>query len=116
MTENKQTVERYMEAYGRLDHAAILATLTDDVEWLIPGAFHTTGKEAFDQQIESADFQGKPAITTTRLTEENDVVIAEGAVRAQKATGEFVNVMFCDVFEMQGGRIKRLISYLMPVP
>ena len=48
MSTNTRTVERYMEAFRRTDHAAILACLTDDVEWLIPGAFHTRGKTAFD--------------------------------------------------------------------
>ena len=37
-SQNKETVQAYMEAYARWDHAAILATLTDDVVWFIPGA------------------------------------------------------------------------------
>lgn len=84
MTENKKTVDRYMEAFRRTDHAQILSCLTDDVEWLIPGAFHARGKEAFDKEIENDAFTGHPAITVDRLTEENDVVVAEGSVRAQR--------------------------------
>ncbi|HYK02860.1 MAG TPA: nuclear transport factor 2 family protein [Thermoanaerobaculia bacterium] len=116
MTENKRTVEKYMEAFGRSDHAEILSCLTDDVEWVLPGVFHHHGKAAFDKEIENAEFMGKPAITTTRLTEENGVVVAEGRVRTQKATGEHIHLVFCDVFEMQGGLIERLTSYLMQVP
>ncbi len=115
MTENKRTVERYMDGFRRGDHAAILSCLTDDVEWLIPGFFHATGKDAFDAQIENEGFVGRPIITTTRTTEENDVVVAEGTVRTQKASGEHVNLMFCDDFVMHGGRIRQLISYLMEV-
>jgi ketosteroid isomerase-like protein len=44
MSPNKQTVQAYMEAFTRTDHPAILACLTDDVEWVIPGAFRLTGK------------------------------------------------------------------------
>ncbi len=54
-------------------------------------------------------------ITVTRTTEENDVVITEGSVRAQKRAGGLLNLKFCDVFVMEGGKIKRLISYLMEV-
>lgn len=115
MTENKQTVEQFMQAYTRGDHAGVLSCLTDDIEWLLPGAFHLHGKEAFDKEIENEGFTGHPLITTTRLTEENDVVIAEGTVRTQKVTGEIVNLVFCDVFEMQGGRVRKLISHLMEV-
>ena len=113
MTENKKTVDHYMEAFRRTDHAEILSCLTEDVEWLIPVAFHARGKEAFDKEIENDAFTGHPAITVDRLTEENDVVVAEGSVRAQRKDGAILNLAFCDVFEMRGGKIRRLISYLM---
>jgi ketosteroid isomerase-like protein len=53
MTPNKQTVQKYMDAFTRTDHAEILSCLTDDVEWLIPGAFHVKGNSAFDKEIEN---------------------------------------------------------------
>ena len=113
MTQNKKIVERYMEGFRRSDHEEILSCLTEDVEWLIPGVFHIRGKEAFDQHIEEDAFVGSPAITVTRLMEEAEVVVAEGLVRAQRRDGNILNLAFCDVFEMHGGKIRRLISYLM---
>ena len=110
---NKKTVERYMKAFGKTDHEQILSCLTDDVEWEIPGGFHVRGKEAFDGQIENDAFVGNPTITVTRLTEENDVVVAEGTVRTQRKDGTTMNLAYCDVFEMSDGKIRRLISYLM---
>jgi ketosteroid isomerase-like protein len=115
MSENKRTIEKYMDGFRRSDHEQILSCLTDDIEWEIPGHFSRIGKEAFDKEIENDAFVGRPTITITRLTEENDVVAAEGSVRSQKRSGDFLNAKFCDVFEMQDGRIKRLISYLMEV-
>jgi ketosteroid isomerase-like protein len=113
VSENKQTIEKYMDAFNKSDHAQILSCLTDDVEWDIPGLIHLTGKEAFDKEIENEGFEGRPAITVSRMVEENDVVIAEGMVRAKKKGGDFINLAFCDVFEMQNAKIKRLISYLV---
>jgi ketosteroid isomerase-like protein len=54
-------------------------------------------------------------IDVTRLVEENDVVVAEGTVRANRTDGTAVNLVFCDVFEMRHGKIRRLVSYLMQV-
>ena len=54
-----------------------------------------------------------PAITVTRMTEEDDVVVAEGSVRTQRRDGRLLNLAFCDVFEIQDGKIRRLINYLM---
>jgi len=112
LSENKSTVERYMEGFRASDHAAILECLTDDVEWLLPGAFHLHGKAAFDQEIENPAFSGPPEITVTRLIEEADVVVAEGFVRARRNDGTEFTLAMCDVFEMRGGRIRKLTSYL----
>jgi uncharacterized protein len=114
MTANKRTVEKYMASYNRLDHAEILSCLTDDVEWVMPGAFHVHGKEAFDREIESPCFEGKPAIVVTRMVEENDMVVTEGTVQTTEKGGKKLFLVYCDVFEMQGGKIRRLTSYVMP--
>lgn len=115
MSPNKRTVQEYMEAFHRSDHAAVLACLTDDVEWIIPGMFHISGKEAFDREIENDAFEGRPDITVSRLVEEGDVVVAEGAVKAGRKGGGTLHAVFCDVFEMREAKVRRLISYLMEV-
>ena len=115
MTANKRTVAEYMDAFGESDHARILACLTDDVEWMIPGEFHLHGKAAFDKEIENPAFVGRPVIAVFRMTEEGDVVIAEGTVRTQRANGAEMDLAFCDVFEMRDAKIQRLVSYLMPL-
>lgn len=115
MSENKRMVERYLDGFRRSDHAQILSCLTEDVEWEMPGAFHHVGKAAFDGEIENDAFVGPPAITLTRMVEENDVVVAEGTVRAERREGGFLNAVFCDVFVMNRARIKRLTTYLAEV-
>jgi len=115
MSKNKKTVETYMNAFEKGDRQRVLSCLTDDVVWILPGVFHLKGKKEFEREIRNDAFQGDPEITVTRMTGENDVVIAEGSVRAQKKSSEFINLTFCDVFEMQNGKIKKLTSYLMEV-
>lgn len=104
-----------MDGFNKLDHAQILSCLTDDVVWDMPGFFHHAGKEAFDKEIENDAFVGKPVIKIIRTIEENDVVVSEGTVRAQKRAGGFLNAAFCDVFIMENGKIKKLTSYLNEV-
>jgi ketosteroid isomerase-like protein len=115
MSANKEAVQRYMDAFARSDHAAVLSCLTDDVEWVIPGAVHLTGKAAFDREIENDAFVGSPAISVSRMSEERDVVVAEGSVRTTRKAGGILSLVFCDVFEMRDAKIRRLTSYLMEV-
>jgi uncharacterized protein len=115
MSANKKVVEKYMDGFNKSDHKKILSCLTDDVEWILPGVFHLKGKDAFDKEIENPAFEGKPEIMVTRMIEEDNIVIAEGTVRAKKKDAEVINLAFCDVFEMNNGLIKQLTSYLMEV-
>ena len=115
MTENKKIVERYLDGFRKSDHEQILSCLTEDVEWEMPGAFHLVGKPAFDKEIENDAFVGRPTITTTRMVEENDVVVVEGQVRAKRTDGGVLNAVFCDVFVMSIARIRRLTTYLAEV-
>jgi ketosteroid isomerase-like protein len=102
-----------MDGFRKNDRAQILSCLTENVEWEIPGAFHVRGKEAFAGHIVDEGFLPPPDITVTRLTEENDVVVAEGSVLARRTDGTVLRLAFCDVFEMRDGLIRRLVSYLV---
>ncbi|MEO7559552.1 MAG: nuclear transport factor 2 family protein [Nitrosospira sp.] len=98
MSPNKMTVQKYMDGFNKSDHEQILSCLADDIEWLMPGAFHLEGKDAFDKEIENDAFTGSPIIKITRMTEENNVGIAEGTVRAARRDGGLLNAIFCDAF------------------
>ena len=110
---NKKTVEKYIDGFNALDHEKILSCLTDDVIWDMPGFFYHTGKEAFDKEIENDAFTGKPVITIIRMVEEDNIVIAEGEVKANMKNGGLLDAVFCDVFHFEKDKIKQLTTYLM---
>jgi ketosteroid isomerase-like protein len=108
---NKEIVSRYIEGFNKADHFQMLSCISRDVEWIMPGAFHLVGREAFDKEIQNDAFAGNPVVQIIRLTEEHGVVIAECSVRVQRKEGGFLDAVFCDVFEMENAKIKRLITY-----
>lgn len=114
MSANTKTVEAYLDGFRRTDRQLILSCLTDDVEWLIPGAFHVHGIGQCAEHIVDEGFAGNPEISVSRMLEADDVVIVEGSVRAPREDGSALDLAFCDMFDMRGGRIRRLVSYLMP--
>ena len=113
MTENKKTIQKYMDGFIASDHEKILSCLTEDIVWDMPGFFHLTGKQAFDKEIENDNFEGSPKIKITRMIEENDIVVAEGSVQGKIKAGGMLDAVFCDVFHMENGKIKHLTTYLM---
>lgn len=113
MSENKRTVQRYMDGFNASDHEMILSCLSDDIVWHMPGFFHLEGKAAFDNEIENDAFIGPPTINIIRMVEENNVVVAEGSVTCKIKAGGMLDAVFCDVFQMENGKVKHLQTYQM---
>ena len=110
MSSNKKVVEAYMATVDRSKLAPLLA---DDVVWVewgdgVPSAgVRHEGKEAFIQNSGDDELRTQVA----RMTEEGDIVVAEGIVTVVKKAGNSFKVRFCDIFELKDGKVKRLDSY-----
>jgi ketosteroid isomerase-like protein len=105
MSQNTDTVERYLDGFPRNDHAQILSCLTDDIEWTVFGAFHLTGKQAYDEAVEGPGFSGPPPLEVVRMVEQDDVVMAELRGEATRDTGEVMRMSMAEVFVMRDGKI-----------
>ncbi|MFZ1024373.1 MAG: nuclear transport factor 2 family protein [Thermoplasmata archaeon] len=110
MSPNKKLVETYL---ATTDKSKLGPLLADDVEWVewvdgVPasGAI-TRGKEAHLKNYGDDELRGE----VHRLTEENNVVVAEGTAHVTKKDGSSLSVRFVDVFEMENGKIKRKSSF-----
>lgn len=115
MTDRQQTVDRYMDGFRRSDHAAILACLTDDVVWHIPGVRTTRGKDEFDSEIENPAFEGSPELTVERTIEAGDVVVVTGTGKGRiRERGPFA-FAYSDLFTFRGDLIARVDSYIVPL-
>lgn len=115
MSSHKEIVGTYFDGFRSSDHVQILACLTDDVAWDMPGYTHLTGKDAFDRAIESDEFVGSPTLTVDRMIEEGDAVVAIGDGEATGQGGELHRFAFCDVFTFAGDKVCRVESYLVPL-
>jgi ketosteroid isomerase-like protein len=111
----KDVVEEYFDGFRQGDHERILALLTDDVAWDLPGFRHLKGKDQFDGEIENEEFTGRPTLAVDRLVEEGDTVVAIGSGEATHRSGKLHRFAYCDVFTFAGELICRVESYLVPL-
>ncbi|GAA1369923.1 nuclear transport factor 2 family protein [Catellatospora chokoriensis] len=105
MSRNRQTVETYLEGFRKNDHAQILSCLTDDIEWTVYGAFHLTGKQAYDEAIDGPAFVEPPQLEIVRLVEQDDVVMAELTGSVLRPDGTTMRMSMAEVFVMRDGLI-----------
>jgi ketosteroid isomerase-like protein len=106
MSENIDTVNRYLDGFRKNDHAQILSCLTDDIEWTVFGAFHLRGKQAYDKAIDGApNFIDPPELNVVRMVEQNNVVMAELTGIARRAAGGEMRMSMAEVFVMRNAKI-----------
>lgn len=105
MSENRRTVERYLDGFRKNDHEQILSCLTDDITWTVFGAFRLTGKEAYDAAIEGPGFIPPPTLDVVRMVEQDDVIMAEISGSVRRDTGEVMRMTMAEVFVMRDAKI-----------
>jgi ketosteroid isomerase-like protein len=115
MSANTDTVQRYLDGFRTNDHAQILSCVTDDIAWTVFGAFHLTGKQAYDEAIEGPGWVAPPELDVVRMVEQDDVVMAELLGRVRTATGEVRRLSMAEVFVMRDGLIAERRAWVIPL-
>ena len=115
-TAQRQLVEEYFDGFRTSDHARILKTVTDDVEWVIHGHRTTHGKAEFDGEIEAPGFTGRPELDVHRVYEDGPVVVTTGEGRGASVDHGPFRFAFNDLFTFRDGLIARVDSYLAALP
>jgi uncharacterized protein len=112
----RDVVEEYFAGFRASDHPRILATLTDDVEWVIHGHRTTRGKTEFDGEIENPAFTGSPQLHVHRVHQDGPVVVTTGEGRGVSVEHGPFRFAFNDLFTFRGRLIARVDSYVVPLP
>ena len=116
MSQNIDTVNRYLDGFRKNDHEQILSCLTDDIRWTVFGAFRLTGKEAYDKAIDGTpDFVDPPTLDVVRMVEQDDTVMAELTGIARRAAGGEMRMSMAEVFVMRDGKIAERRAWVIPL-
>lgn len=110
-TDRQRTIQRYVTDYSAGDYESAVEIFTDDVRWEVVGAFEITGRDAYLANMANESVTGHPDIRVTRFFEAGDSVVAEGTVRQQLASGEWMDVRFLDVFDFRADLVCEKRSY-----
>ena len=117
--ENKKHVESIFAALSRGDSEAYLAGLADDVEFTIEGTTKFSGTFRGKQRVVDgllmplmAELEGGLAIEVKRVYADGDTVVVEAQGRSQTKRGKPYNNRYCQVFRVEGGKVKSMVEYL----
>ena len=116
--QNKELVTKTWHAFVKGDIKAAFANMSDDVSWLIPGKLSLSGLKKGKAAV--LDFSRGAAkifpkgLTTDirRVYGDGDVVVLELTNKGKVANGRDYENDYCFVFEIEGGKIRRVREYL----
>jgi ketosteroid isomerase-like protein len=112
MTPRKQVIERWAECFAHQDWTGMLGLFTDDVErWEVGAPKRTHGKLEFEKEVLPGPEVVRLGMQLDRTIEEGNVVVAEGLAQIVQKDGTTVDVQFCDIFEFEGEKIRRITAY-----
>jgi hypothetical protein len=109
LSPNKALVASYYASKGT-EYARLLADDVVLIDWDVgaplTGAV-TKGRAAYVQNRKNREFESE----ITRMTEENNVVVVEGFARGVKKEGGHWTVHFCDIYEIEDSKFKRISTH-----
>ena len=121
----REAAANVWKAFYTRDADQIRAVLTDDVEWLAPSGnatatalgvtSHMIGPDAIASFIINDFRRLYPdgiAVTPLSVTAEENRVVFEQRQQAQIANGRMFDLNYVFVFEMEGGRARRIREYM----
>lgn len=116
--QNKAIVTQTWQALVKGDIKSAFANMSDEVSWLIPGKLPVSGlkrgKPAVLDFLSSAAnmFPKGLASEIRRVYGEGDVVIVELTNRGKLANGRDYENEYCFIYEIEGGKIRRIREYV----
>lgn len=111
MKNNKEIIIAFNIAFDKGNSEEIAEFVTEDFEWHLLGDSVIKGKENLLQFF--ADHPDMKVITVTKdhIIVEGDTASVAGEVKCTDKTGQIYDMYYCDVYELTGGLIKKMISY-----
>jgi ketosteroid isomerase-like protein len=110
-SDNKQTVQKIYDAFSRGDVEAILAGLTDDFNWNVPGgapfAGARRGKEGMRQFLaQLSELVATERFEVVETLADGDKVVVLGHEKSMvRATGRGYETDFAHVWTLRAGKV-----------
>lgn len=116
MTPRKKVIERWAECFATQNWKGMLDLFTEDIErWEVGSPTRTHGKAEFEKEVLPGPEVARLGMRVDKLVEEGSVVVAEGLAQVFKMDGSKIDIQFCDVFEFEHDKIRRITAYGAPV-
>ncbi len=110
---NIEVVREINRGFAIGDPELILSHLAEDVVWMMYGGFHTNGKEEYRKMIHNEEMDPNATLTISNEMEDGNRIVMEGFLECKRIAGGKFEGWFADFYEMEGGKVKEMRSYVI---
>lgn len=112
MTSRKNVIDQWADCFAHQDWKRMLTLFTDDIErWEVGSPTRTRGKAEFEREVLPGPEVDRLGIRVDKKIEEGNFVVAEGLATISKKDGSTIHVQFCDIFEFDVDKVRRITAY-----
>ena len=112
MSPRKRVIEEWADCFDHRDWKRMLGLFTDDIErWEVGATTRTRGKVEFEKEVLPGPEVDRLGMRLDRTVEEGNVVVGEGLAHIFRKDGSKITVQFCDIFEFEGDKVRRITAY-----
>ncbi len=109
----KEIITDVINGFDTSDGELVTRHMADDVEWHLLGDKVYKGKEALLSFFENSTGMKVLSSITHHIIIDGDKVAVNGEVKCGGADGNFCNMYYSDVYELENDKIKKLTSYIV---
>lgn len=114
--ETKELFEKVLATFDNNDSDGLLALVTEDFEWDMVGDQVVKGKKELEKMFSETDTPAKMIGTTKELQIiDNHKAACKGIVTMESKDGKVSEQYYCDLYEFEGGKLKKMTTFTAPV-
>lgn len=108
---NKEIIMQVVDAFDTGNGDIITGHMTNDAEWHLLGdqAYH--GKETIQKFFNDHQDVKVTNSIKNNIIVDGDTIAVSGEITCTTSNGELCDMYYCDIYEMENFKIKKLTSY-----
>jgi len=110
--ETKELISNVIDAFDKNDTELVLSHFTDDIQWTMVGDQTFSGKNNIRDFFATHPDMEMISSTKDHMVIDGDTVVVDGEVNCvDKSNGVSHNMYYCDIYELENGKVKKMTSY-----
>ncbi|MCE7054282.1 nuclear transport factor 2 family protein [Algoriphagus sp. AGSA1] len=114
MINKKKVLLKANEAVSKGDNEGFLSHCTETVAWVFEGDTTIRGKESLKKWM-GENYTKPPQFQVKRLIEDDECVVAMGAISLKDKTGVVRVYSYCDVWQFDQGKMDMLNAFVVGI-